>query len=105
MATSARGAPRNSAGTCPPLPRTARSPEDSAAPARHLRPAPLAGSLVQSRRDDQADASAGQAVIPDGCLAGCAVIETHNHGGVGDDDGIAATLGRNLQPALDRGDG
>ena len=40
-----------------------------------------------------------------GCLAGLTVVQTHNHGGVGNDDGITAALGGNLKPAFDRGDG
>src|SRR5947207_5887896 len=36
-----------------------------------------------------------------GHLAGCAVIKTHDHGGIGDDDGIATLLGGNLEPAFD----
>src|SRR5258708_18751649 len=43
--------------------------------------------------------------ISDGVLAGRAVVKAHNHGGVGNDDGIATLLGWNLEPALDRGDG
>ena len=35
-------------------------------------------------------------------LAALPVIETDDHGGIGDDDGIAAALGRNFEPALDR---
>jgi hypothetical protein len=42
---------------------------------------------------------------PDRWLAGYAVIETHNHRSVGDNDGIAPTLGRNFESALDGGDG
>ena len=38
----------------------------------------------------------------DECLAGRAVVETYNHGRVGNDDGIAALLGSNLEPAFDR---
>ena len=49
----------------------------------------------------------GVAVAPNpvGCLAGRAVVETHDHGGVGNDDGIATLLGSNLEPAFDRGHG
>ena len=38
-------------------------------------------------------------------LAVRAVIETHNHGGVGNDDGITTLLVIDLEPALDRGHG
>jgi hypothetical protein len=38
------------------------------------------------------------------CLAGRttgrAIVEAHDHGGIGDDDGVAALLCGNLQPAL-----
>ena len=37
-----------------------------------------------------------------GRLVGRAVIETHDHGGIGDDDGIAATLGGYFESAFDR---
>ena len=40
-----------------------------------------------------------------GCLAGRAIIQTDDHGGIGDDDGIAATLVIHLETAFDRGDG
>src|SRR4249919_2168843 len=36
-------------------------------------------------------------------LARSAVVQAHNHGSVGDDDGITALLGRNFEPALHRG--
>src|SRR5882672_3510762 len=57
MRSSARGAPRSFAGTCPSLPRTALFPEDSAAPACRLPPAFVAWISAHSKPDDQAGAS------------------------------------------------
>jgi len=41
-------------------------------------------------------------IIPRKCLAGRAVIETHDDGSIANDYGITAALGNNLEPAFDR---
>src|SRR5712672_2205300 len=57
MRSSARRVLRNSVRTCPSLPRTARWPKDSAAPACRLPPVPVAWMSAHSKPDDQAGAS------------------------------------------------
>src|SRR3984893_5024903 len=57
MRSSARRALRNSVRTCPSLPRRALFPEDSAAPACRLPPAPVGWMSAHSKPDDQAGAS------------------------------------------------
>src|SRR5712675_678604 len=58
MRSSARRVLRNSVPTYPSLPQTARWPQDSAAPAYRLPPAPVAWMSAHSKPDDQAGASA-----------------------------------------------
>src|SRR6266481_1255924 len=58
MRSSARRVLRNSVPTYPSLPQTARWPQDSAAPAYRLPPAPVAWISAHSKPDDQAGASA-----------------------------------------------
>src|SRR6266851_9726178 len=57
MRSSARRVLRSSVRIYPSLPRTARWPEDSAAPACRLPPAPVGWMSAHSKPDDQAGAS------------------------------------------------
>ena len=60
--------------------------------------------LVDARRTDEIHDELIRNLLADVSLAGRTIVETHNHGGIGNDDGIAPALRGHLEPAFDRGD-